>query len=493
MKKLIILFVVLYKSALSGQTILNSAALELKKNNESNQILNVENTKTHDVFVFAADNENITILKYNSSLFLTDEYKSSLKNSSSKSIVGYSFSPDGNPTIYWAPRDFTIITATKYFLETKKERTIHFKFPAENQYVVADFQQNDTFSILSKDIKEQVLILDIFKNGTVEEKVFDFSSFLYQDNSTKRINFTELLKEFPIEKMDAESYNPLYKSTAKSKIYRFANRMILTLDHNSRKTQLFEINIENQEIKEKNFSQPNLKKARKTSNSFYQDDKLYQMAANEDELFLNIKDYNFQTSLKTIQVSKNDTIRFKISPLLIQRENRKPSELKTTKKYLNHLSYLDGGLSVYKNKENTYITIGATPKIRKEPSNLYKVYNRFENINPITEEYEQPNYYVSNGNNESVFFESVFDSNYTFRTQDQMEPLAVDNIYYFLSTSKTVALDNILTFKDFYILGYYDTKLKQYILRKFKDGFNADENIDPLDTPSSFRKPFSLK
>ena len=63
-----------------------------------------------------------------------------------------------------------------------------------------------------------------------------------------------------------------------------------------------------------------------------------------------------------------------------------------------------------------------------------------------------------------------------------------------MSMNKQIALDNILKFKDFYILSYYDTVSKQYVMRKFKDGFNADDPfLERLNTPSSFKKPFQKR
>lgn len=486
-KKIIFLFLLFCKSVLFSQTILNSAPLEIKESNRSNQLLTVENKATHDVFVFAANNENLSVLQYSSSLFLKDKYTTPLKNISNRSLIGYSFSEDGNPTLYWSTPDFEIILAVKCFLESKTSRVLYFKFASSRQYVVSQFQQNDSFNILTKDLDDQALMLYSFKNGTVEEKLLDFSTFRFQDKNGKLRTFTEIIRENPIEKMDESEYNPLYSTTAKTKLYVLPNRMIFTFDYNPKTTQIFDFNTETEEIKEKNFEQSVNEKGRKLSNSFLQDDKLYQVTANEEELSFDVKDYETGQNLHNTRVSKEDTIKFKISPLFIQREGRKPSELKTTKKFLKHLSFLDLGLSVFKNNQNTYFTIGGTPRI-----NDMDAFPNFDYLDPDIAALI-PAVYNSFGtmHTESVYFESVFDSNYTFLKQENIEPLAMDNIYYFLNTNKKIALNNIIKYKDFYILGYYDSASKQYIMRKFKDGFNADDPfLNEINTPSSFRKPF---
>ena len=496
MKKNILLFLLFWKSALFSQTILNSYPLDLKKSNGTEKILTAENKKTHEVFVFAADSESISILKYNSSLFLVDQYKGSLKNIGDKSLIGYSFSADGLPTLYWSTKDYGTIIAIKYFFGNKTSKNLNFVFTSEKQIIVSELQLDNSFNLLVKDLEEQTLVLYTFENGTVEQKIFDFSPFKFQDKNTKPVAFNYIVvQQNPIEKIETDDYNPLFKSTSKSKLYIFPERFILTLDHNPKKTQLFDINLETEEIKEKTFNQPVVQKPKKISNSFFQDNKLYQTIASDEELFLDIKDYNSNETVKSFHISKNDTINFKTSPLLIQREGEKAKELKTTKKFLNYLSYLDIGLSVFKNKENTLITLGGTPNMSTQgsyftPSYFFDESGFYDNGSS----YYPPNYSSDYIHTETVYFESVWDPNYNVVKQDQLEPLAIDNIYYFMSLNKQVTLENILKYKDFYILSYYDSFSKQFIMRKFKDGFNADDPfLNQINTPTSFKKPLQKR
>lgn len=444
------------KSTLFSQTILTSFPLDLKNSKENIQSLSVENVRTHDVFVFATDDNNITILKYNSALFLTNQYTGPLKTLAYKSLIGYSFSEDGNPTLYWSSEGFKNILVIKYYLESKTHKILNFTFPFASQYVVTQFQNNNLFHILAKDRFKQALIVYTFRDEKVEQKIIDFSSFNFQDENTQFVTFNQIIGRNPIEKIEIDEYNPLFKSTKKSKVYMLKDHIILTLDHNPKKTQVFDINLESHDLTEKNFTQSSIQDPKKITNSFYQEDKLYQITASESELLLDIKDYNSSQTIKSIKVSKNDTIHFKNSPLVIQKDNRKPTELKKTKKFLKHLYLLDIGLSVFKNKQNTFITVGGTPKT---VDLSYLDYTLFEeDFAPIYQ-------------SESVYFESILDSNFEFLHQEE-QPLAIDNILYFLSLNKKVTSKNILKYKDYYILGYYDNTAKQYVMRKFTDGFN---------------------
>lgn len=55
MKKLLLFLLLLSKSVLLSQTVLNSFPLNLDNPLEEGQILNIEDVKTHNIYVFAAD------------------------------------------------------------------------------------------------------------------------------------------------------------------------------------------------------------------------------------------------------------------------------------------------------------------------------------------------------------------------------------------------------------------------------------------------------
>lgn len=450
MRKVFLFLAVLYNSILLSQTVLATYPLDLKKIRENDQILNFENNSTHEVFVFVLSQGNFTILKYNSALFLTDQFTGPATYFNDRSLMGYSFSEDGNPTLYWFSEAAKNIIIVKYYFENKTSKALKFEYPNTTQAIVTSYQKDNSFNFLTQDKTGPKLILYVFKNGIVEEKVLDFSSFTFIDRKTKPKTFNEILAENPIEKMEPGEYNPLSATISKTKMYILSDRIILTLDQTLQKTQLFDINLSNLEIKKKDFVQPTPKKAARSSNSYYHENKLYQINANEDELLFDIKDLDSQQVLKSIAVSKNDTILFKNSPLLIQRNNYSPKELKNTAKFLQHLSGLDMGISVFKNKKNLFITIGGISKTTNQS---------FEG------------FYYPDIETKTVFFESIWDKKLGFTTEKQ-QPLAIDKIYLFMDKHKEIALESIMKYKDYSILGYFDTAAKQYKLLKFTDGYN---------------------
>lgn len=503
MKKIYLFLFLIYSPALFSQTILSSYPIELKEPEENkkkinidrlrthediifvassdfqipkenNQIFNIENEKTHELFVFIKDLEKITILKYNRALFLKSEYVFPLQNLADKSIIGCSFSEDGNPALYFSSNiienisPLVFISIFKCNLGNKTHTISDFKFPA-NEVAVTVFQMNNSFHILAKHRIMQGLIVYTFQDTKVAKKGFDFSSLTFQHKNGKMLRFNNLIKNYPIEKIDVHDYNALDKAVKVSKLYIQKNHIVLTFDYNPKRTQAFDIDLENQELTEKNFPQTVLQDPKKMSNSFYQDGKLYQINTSKSELLLDIKDFISDQTLKTIRVLSEDDKRSKDAPLFIQTDSRKPSEIRSPKRFLQHLHTLDIGLSVFKNKENTLVTFGGVPIIKKQGAsfrNQTYIVNRYEEDNPyFNAEFSTIEHF------KSVYFPRTLDHNFEFVNHEPL-PLGIDKLYYFLDMNKKITIKNILKYNDYYILGYYDVESKQYIMRKFIDGFD---------------------
>ncbi|PWA11680.1 hypothetical protein [Flavobacterium laiguense] len=467
MKKLIAFLILIQNSLLFSQTVLTSYPLELKKSKEYKQILNAENTNTHDLFVFASDKETVTILKYNSALFLSNQYTQARPDLDYKLLTGYSFNDEENPTLYWSSENLKKMMAVQYDLNTKTTAVYNYYLSFSNESIVTQFQENNTFYILSQKDLEQKLVLYVFKNGKKEEKTLDFSSFKFQNRNTKPLTLNQILEVCPIEKIETNQFNPLFKGTQKTKLYVLKNRLLLTLDHNFNETQVFDIDLSTFEIQEKKFLQPATKKQIGLANSFYHENKIYQLNSNDDELLLEIKDYRSKEIIKNHQVSKTDTITFKNSPLYIQIDNQKPREVKNTAKFLQRLLYMNTGLTVYKTPKTILVTLGGTSDPQSNYADLSRRINAAVDANSTDVAYDL----LNNAGPTTVYFESIFDKKLQ-QTKQEQEPLAIDFISRFTNEHTEVSLGSTIRFKNYYIFGYYDMYAKQYIMRKFTDGFD---------------------
>lgn len=457
MKKLLVFFILLQYQFNFSQTVLATSPLELKKSKEYRQIINAENTNTHDVFVFASDKETLTILKYNSALFLTNQYSFTRPDTRYKLLSGYSFNEQGNPTLYWSSPDLKNVLAVRYELDINTTVIFNYYNSFSQQSIITPLQENNTFYILTQKDSEEKLILYSFKNGQKDQKTIDFGSFKFKNSRNQPLTFSQILEACPIEKIETNQFNPLFKGTKKTKLYVLKNRLLLTLDHNDNETQAFEIDLATLEIQEKIFPKTATKNHVCLSNSYYHESKIYQFKVNAEELVFEIKDYKTADTLKSIAVAQTETIPFKTSPLWLQLDGKRPKEIKNTSKFLHQLAYLEVGLTVYKTPKNILITLGGTGNIQfTDVSNTFsgnEISNLMYHYIPTT-----------------VYFESAYDKKLE-QTKQNQEPLAVDFISGFRAEHPEVTLPSIIRYKNYYIMGYYDTDAKQYTMRKFIDGF----------------------
>ncbi|MDQ5928785.1 MAG: hypothetical protein QG594_563, partial [Bacteroidota bacterium] len=243
MKKLPLILCVFYNTVMLSQTVLNSFTLNLNRPLENGQALNIEDVKTNDIYVFAADDKFINILKYNKSFFLTNQFTDSIKMAQNRSLIGHSISDDGNPLLYWATDNLRNIRIIKYFPETKTSRALNFDLPSTTEYIITTFQKNNMFYILCKETNQQHLLLYEFNNGKAEVKMFDFTGILFQNDKGQNLAFNTVIRYYPIEKMDSENFNSLDKTVNKTKMYISDGHIFLTFDYSLQKTQVLDLNL----------------------------------------------------------------------------------------------------------------------------------------------------------------------------------------------------------------------------------------------------------
>lgn len=459
MKKLLFISLILMQQlTLWSQTLLATAPLELKKAKDYRQILNAENTKTHELFGFATDKEALSILRFNSALFLTNRY-SFARPADYKTVAGYSFHADGNPTLYWSTPDYKTIKAIQYDLASQTEVAQVYEQQFFNQTVLMQFQANDSFYLLARKHFEQKLVLYTFKDGKKDEKAIDFGSFKFKNSKSQEITFTQILDVCPIEKIETTQFNPLFKGSQRTKLYALKNKLLLSFDHNDNETQAFEIDLSNFQIQEKIYPKIDLGNIVYLSNSYYHEGKIYQLKVNAEKLYFDIKDYESAAPIKSLEANLNENIPFKTSPLLLQLEGQRPKEISSTRKFLQQLSYLDVGLTVYKTPKAILITIGGTGNIQF--TDVASIYSGADpNIGQMMYQYIPT----------TAYFESVFDKKLENNKPEKQDPLAVDFISGFIQEHKEASLFSVIRYSNYYIMAYYDSDTKEFKLRKFTDG-----------------------
>ena len=460
MKKIAVLFILLFCNVALAQTILASTNITLKKPASSQQFISFTNKNNTQIVTVAADKETILASRYNSAVFFTDSLLINRPEKKFEFITGYSFNESQNPTLYYSTEDYKSIQGITVDFANKTTTNTFFTLATiDKEIFVSSFTENNIFYILTAIESQSELKLYVFQNDLLSVRTLNLGNFewLY-DN--KKTTLGDIIAINPIVKVDNDLPNTIFTAVAKSKLYVVDNQILLTFDHSPGQTQSYSIDLSTYEIKENKIQQPTLQKTG-VSNSFYIDKKLFQLKLNDHEMVFTVKDFPSGTLVKTFTAAEKDTITFKNSPLFSQRGNQKSVILKNTQKFLDKASRSDVGLAVYKQKKHYLVTVGGTMFVASTGGLLLGIAGIIAEGDASALDYDQVV--------QTVFFDSVFDTNFNSKQLSQL-PLAADGIYSFLEFTKDAKGTTVFKFKDYYILSYYDPKTKLFIMRKFQDG-----------------------
>jgi hypothetical protein len=451
-----------------SQVVLSSQHLDLKKSDTHHDILAAADAENSQFVAYAADKENVTALHYNSVLFFTDSLVTKRPDKEYDYMAGYSFTNDKASYVYWASEDLKKIQALGFNFSDKTVTASNIEIPFEGEKILNSFSGNNTFYIASLPASDDKVKLYVFNDGQYQEKVLDFESYTFVDDANKPTKLRDLLLTYPLQKMEGDALNPLVVAAGKIKLYLIRSAIVLTLDHNPAFTQVFTVDTNTYTINQKTIPQPLLKKM-STANSFFHHDKLYQIKLNEEELALLALDFKSGEILSSYTAAKKDTIAFKNSPLLTQTGSQRVKELKNTKQFLQKAADGDAAVSVYQTPNDLLVLAGGVRYVVPTGNVVLGiaaagVLAYGGGYGGGMEELFDPQ------SLQSIYFEALFDG--TFRHKDvRQEMLAADHIAQFTGTNKNISLESVTPYQGYYVLGYYDAKAKQYVLRKFQDDF----------------------
>lgn len=467
MKKLLFALFVLTTFTSFGQTILASHSLELKKPRENQQLLNGVNLRK-EIFTFVADNEKLSVFKYNKFVFFSDSLTLKRVEDDYEIMAGYSFENNGNPCVYWSNENFSKLKSVMIDFENRTTKVDNFSFDFKNESILAVFSENNFFYILTLPTSEDKLKIYALRKGELYEKSIDFSSFKFLDSNGKTITFNKLIQESGLEMIDVKSVNPLFQTVGKSKIYIDRNKMVVTFDAISR-TQVFQIDLNSFSVDEKVIPQQMLVKPGK-SNSYFHQNKLYQLKVNDEELALASIDLNTEAVTNRYYVDAKEDITFRNSPFFTQTGNQSGREMKTTKKFLQRLNSSEIGLSVYRTPTDIMVTAGGIRNVNSTGSILLGITAGAAMV--ATGTGADISDMFDGQDLQSTYFEGLFNDKFEHQKWEQL-PLAIDGISQFINENK-LNLHSVFSFENYFILNYYDAKKKELVWRRFEDASESN-------------------
>lgn len=464
MKKIFTLLLLAVVTVVSGQNIISAQSLELKKSQWCFRSLLAPDSREMQLTAFVADRQKVHALRYNGAIFFTDSLSANRPESRFQDMAGYSYA-SGNAFVYWASQDAKEFEVQSFDFAN---RTVTQKTVAINKEdrVLASYSERDRFYVVTLPGGEQDMIrLYSFSGAEPEQRDVDFSAFSFATTSGKKTTLRELLQDNGLQKIDDRTMTDLATASGRIKLYSMNGTLLLTLDHNSDATQLFII-APDLTITQKIVAQPALGE-KANGNSFYHEGKLYQLRANDNELALSATSLAAGSLIKTYHVTKNDSITFKNSPLISQTGTGSVRELKDTKRFLRRLAGADLALTVYRTPDDILITAGGVRSVVPTANIIAGV-----TIGAVAIAAGGDGSAIgmlSDGSElQTLCFESLFDENFEHEPYQQMR-LAGDYMGEFNSRTGTLFASSMTSFQDYFIMGYYDTKSGQYVMRSFRD------------------------
>ncbi|KGO84644.1 hypothetical protein Q765_20515 [Flavobacterium rivuli WB 3.3-2 = DSM 21788] len=450
-----------------SQVVLSAHNIDLKKSRDYHEILTAPEAKNHGVVVFASDKNTVTALQYTRVLYYKDSIATERPDADEYDFMaGYSYNENGQPSAYWASSDYKKIQELHFDFETKTVTDYNFALPFTNEQILSTFSENNYFYIITLPKLGSKLKLYAFYEGRYLLRLLDFSAFTFKDADNHPTTLSKLLGDYSVQKVE-NAYTPLPPAAAKVKLYVSEKAIQFTFDQNPAYTQIFTVNTSNYSVTEKVIPQLIIKEGK--SNSFLHNQKLYQVTLNDEELNLSATNILNGEVIKTYEAGKEDTITFKNSPLLEQTGDRRGNEFKNTKKFLRKAAMGDAAVSVYQTPNDIMVVTGSIRNIMPAGDLILGAMMSGATIASGVGSGDMSGMFP--GNNQNVYFESLFDDSFNHKPLPQQR-LAADYIgQYIAGHEKAVSMQTVFKYDYYYVLGFYDAKAKKYVMVKFQDDF----------------------
>ena len=343
------------------------------------EVIPIVNEKNNDISLFFLHPKKVYGYLLNKNFELIDKISSEDRSRKFKVLLGNSISSNNDYRIY-------LTNPSK-----KKFVTINFSYEkqvSEFKELDLNFNEEHFLQTITKD--NRFYLISIVKNSSkfniyqfddqanYSKKEVDFSAHSFINHKGKEVKLYDLLfmkipgslivpKILMLEKIDLQNPNHIESVADLNKLILRDNEIIFCFDQNKEFAQLAIINLNTLETQTKKFKKPlyTLDKKSKRTNSFISNDHVYLVASTPEKFSFTVKDYTDDTLIKRYNLSVDDSIHFKNTPI-IQKGGVYVSyrELEKTRKFLRKITNGNIGISSYEKDGFYHVMIGGKELIR---------------------------------------------------------------------------------------------------------------------------------
>lgn len=247
---------------------------------------------------------------------------------------------------------------------------LDLKFRKEEYLDAVTFENNVHIMTVAKS-KSQLNVYTFSDGNPYEKHVVSFEKDAFLNHKGKSIPLYDLLVEQNnsgdiIEAINVDPELPVSIANAAKyvKIYNDKNQNALRIvsDRYNEYTQIIKVDFNDYSATVNQFPKDDFKGSRLglRSNSFIEDEKLFQFSAKNDTLNFSVIDLKSKELLLENYVGENESIPFKNTALLKEDGSVKDVKVeRETKKLLSKISASEAGLSVYRDNDNYIVSFGA--------------------------------------------------------------------------------------------------------------------------------------
>ena len=217
--------------------------------------------------------------------------------------------------------------AIQFDFSTRQTKEIEFDFKLKKEAYIEALSKDNKLYLLTLEKNSSNLNIYTF-NGLKQSKNKINLDFEYRIKDIHSKDLHEMLlspngmsSSIEVEKIDNQVPISIEMASATNKLYKTLNGFDLSLDKSIFETFIISVNLKNYTAEIKQFEKPKYSSLDDYhGNSFLLDDNIYQVVANSNELYFEVKNRNSNEVLKNIFLTKDEEINFKNTPIIQDKE-----------------------------------------------------------------------------------------------------------------------------------------------------------------------------
>ncbi|HBR54440.1 MAG TPA: hypothetical protein EYN07_08035 [Flavobacteriaceae bacterium] len=433
--------------------------------------------------LFINNNKDITARMYSKDLNLIGEFLADTFPNKYLNILGFTIK-DHQLRYFLQKRNKNKFGSIVFDFDSLKTVENEFDFKLEKEVYIESFGREDKFYLITVDKNSNLLNLYIFNHdGSYIKTPYNFSNKTLKDSKGNNQTLYDILTQSLIfMKFIEASYikddakQSLDVSNNTNKLYPTENGFILTADKSDLATYLFLYNSDDNtltfDMLIKNKLVGEYKPGEIRTNSFFLDNKLFQIVVSKDEMIANVSNITSKQELKRWTLSsKDEKIGFSNSAIIIEggaynrtriREIEKPS------KFLRKVNNKNVGILSKKIGENYQVIFGAsvTSQGYVGPAMFTISTGAAGQVAPSYTWFGHHYNYLNYKYTKSTRIEGLYNSSFEQLDDSIPEPV-FEKISSFEDTLKYKKATTTFKFNNNYYYGYYHIKNKEYLIYQF--------------------------